>query len=318
MPARSTLTQRVALQIQRQLAPGATVEESAFLVDRMTGTKREVDILVRGTVGEHAVLVSVECCEGSRKATVEWVEQMAAKHSSLPTSKLILLSLSGFSSGAQEKGRALGLDLVSFEDGDDTDWRELLGGAEESIDLWGVRVAACTLVLKRDLSCQHSAGPETPIFNRDGSYRMGLRDHVLAAVHAATNFTEAAIAYAKETDDTVVAADLRMETPCCVRDEEGRLHEIALYRLRLEVQRAPEDLRLKRSRYRGMPIAYTGGPSPAGQFTLTLLRPPDSPPTGSIAVTSPTGERSTAPVRFPSEPGRLVFMTGPIKPDVPE
>ena len=99
MPIRSTLLQRVVFHIQRQLAPDAKVQESAFLPDRSTGINREVDVVVRSRVGEHEVIICVECREHRRRATIEWVEQMAMKHSSLPTSKLILITAKGFTRG---------------------------------------------------------------------------------------------------------------------------------------------------------------------------------------------------------------------------
>jgi hypothetical protein len=93
MPPRSTPFQKLVLHVQEQLADGASVVESAMLRHRGTGGLREVDIVVRATVGEHTLVIALECVEQSRPADQTWVEQMKAKHEHLETDKLILVSL---------------------------------------------------------------------------------------------------------------------------------------------------------------------------------------------------------------------------------
>jgi hypothetical protein len=51
MPKRSNYFQRLVLLVRNHVAAGATVTESAELIDKVTGTKREVDICIEGTVG---------------------------------------------------------------------------------------------------------------------------------------------------------------------------------------------------------------------------------------------------------------------------
>src|SRR6185369_12466105 len=83
MPARSTPFQRLVFQIQTQLSPGCEVKESELLKSLSTGALREVDVVVRSTVGEHTIAVSIECIERAKRADIAWVEQMLKKHEDL-------------------------------------------------------------------------------------------------------------------------------------------------------------------------------------------------------------------------------------------
>src|SRR5204862_4038233 len=100
MPRRTNEFQRLIAVIQSHLDPGATVEESVLLEDRITATKREVDVCVRGKLAKQPVTISIECWDRGRTADVTWVDEMHCKHSRLPTNLLILVSHSGFTGEA--------------------------------------------------------------------------------------------------------------------------------------------------------------------------------------------------------------------------
>jgi hypothetical protein len=99
--------------IQRALSEGWEVSESEFLPDRITGKKREVDIVIRGKVGSHPFTIGIECVARKRKATIEWVEQQAQRHSTL-TDKLILVSERGFYRDAVQKADLLGIQTYTL------------------------------------------------------------------------------------------------------------------------------------------------------------------------------------------------------------
>jgi hypothetical protein len=108
MPQRTNRFQHLISTIESILAtarPGTTVTESKELVDKITGDRREVDIVIETSDGVRDLIVSIECTgdEHSRRATVEWVERMWGKYQSLPTSRLVLVSKAGFSSSAKKK-----------------------------------------------------------------------------------------------------------------------------------------------------------------------------------------------------------------------
>ena len=92
------------------------------MTDRLTGERREVDIVIEHILAGHNLLVSVECIDQTRKATVEWVERMAGKHEHLPTDKLVLVSRSGFWSTALYAAKQRGIDTLSITEASAADW----------------------------------------------------------------------------------------------------------------------------------------------------------------------------------------------------
>ncbi len=100
MPKRSNPFQQVVKLLHEQFSDGGVVTESKQLPDSRTGNLCEVDIVIEVKVADYPVIISVECTDHKRPATVEWVREMWAKHSDLPTNKLILVSRSGFSQEA--------------------------------------------------------------------------------------------------------------------------------------------------------------------------------------------------------------------------
>jgi hypothetical protein len=75
---------------------------SAMVRSKVPGVrKREVDIRVQAEVDGLPVYIGIEVSESkSRRKTIEWVERMHGKHEHLSTSKLVLVSSSGFTKAA--------------------------------------------------------------------------------------------------------------------------------------------------------------------------------------------------------------------------
>jgi hypothetical protein len=121
MPRRSNLFQDVVAIIHAHMAEGATVEESALLVNRATGEEREVDVIIRDRSAGHEITVAVEAAARSRRAGAPWVEEQVGKHKHLPTDKLVLVSESGFTPQARALAEAEGVIALAPEDVSDTD-----------------------------------------------------------------------------------------------------------------------------------------------------------------------------------------------------
>lgn len=75
-----------------------------MLEQRTTGVLREVDVVVRSDIAGHEVIVGIEARASARKADLLWVETLLGKHEDLPTSKLVLVSESGFTGPAEREG----------------------------------------------------------------------------------------------------------------------------------------------------------------------------------------------------------------------
>jgi len=315
MPVRSTLLQRVVFHIQRQLAVDAQVQESAFLPDRSTGSNREVDVVIKSRVGGHDIIVCVECQEHGRRATVEWVEQMAMKHNSLPTSKLVLITAKGFSQAAGAKAASLGIDTYSFDEALAADWTNYLGdGPELSFDFLGFRILKCGLVLNREDGIEYSASPNVRIFNSDGTFRSMLNDIVRSYTEQSDKFTDKAAQYVAESTEPIIGVEMRVRPPLFAEDNRSALHEIKVIRIYLEARMCSSPVKLRAARYRGAPVAYGQGQSPVGEFVLTLIQTPDGSPTGAMSVTDPDiGTIQTVDIRFPADSEALAFITNPVR-----
>lgn len=116
MPKRTNEFQQIAYLVKMAMAGDAIVTESDELADRVTGQTREVDITITDQTAGHPVIVGLECRDRSRPATVEWVEQMSAKHDTLPTNLLVLVSRNGFTRRAEEKAALSGIVTLSYDD----------------------------------------------------------------------------------------------------------------------------------------------------------------------------------------------------------
>lgn len=95
--------------------------ESEMLTHSLTGDEREVDIVLKYKLGQHQVLVSIECIDHKRKASSTWVEAMAQKHKYLPTSKLVLWAANGFYKPALITAEKLHIDTIS-PNSNEIDW----------------------------------------------------------------------------------------------------------------------------------------------------------------------------------------------------
>src|SRR6476469_2684467 len=99
MPKRSNLFQRLIYLIHRA-SPNCRVTESVMLDDKVTGEKREVDILVIapiGVISKSETTIAVECIDHKRKADVSWVEKMVGKYLHVQVDSVVLVSRKGFS-----------------------------------------------------------------------------------------------------------------------------------------------------------------------------------------------------------------------------
>ena len=131
MPKRSNAFQQVVALLHEQFSDCGTITESKMLPDSRTGKLREVDIVIEAPVSEYPILLSIECIDHNRRATVEWVERMSAKHADLPTDSLVLVSRSGFTREAERKALALNLTTLALTNAKTIDWTRLVGKMPE-------------------------------------------------------------------------------------------------------------------------------------------------------------------------------------------
>ena len=122
MPKRSNHFQRLVALLHERLDKNWVVNESEMLDHTLTGEDREVDIVCKSKLGEHEVIVSIECTDTKRPAGSSWVDSMRSKHEFLPTSKLILWSGNGFYKPALVLAEKCSIETVAPENEVDIEW----------------------------------------------------------------------------------------------------------------------------------------------------------------------------------------------------
>jgi hypothetical protein len=123
MPKRTNDFQELIAAIYEQITPqGGKVTESGMVFDRDAKTLREVDILVEYRYAHHDFKMVIECRDRSRKDSVEWIDALIGKTSSLAVNKVVAVSKEGFTDTAKNKAQMHGIDTLTVEEAVDTDW----------------------------------------------------------------------------------------------------------------------------------------------------------------------------------------------------
>jgi hypothetical protein len=170
------------------LAGDATVEESAMLRHAITGELREVDVVVKSLVAGYQLLVGVEATAGGRRADVQWVERMVAKHEHLPTNKLVLVASAGFTLQARTLAVAGGAVPLAPEDVAESE-SHVLGQLRS---LWPkafeLRVERVTISVRREgseaLTVIENAPPDLDVILPDGTAVGTLHECVRGSLNA--------------------------------------------------------------------------------------------------------------------------------------
>lgn len=87
-----------------------------FLIDKITGENREVDISVRKKIEGKEIIIIFECRDRKSTSDVIWIEQLATKVHDLGVFKIIAVSSSKFSNGAKKKARYYNIELRKIDE----------------------------------------------------------------------------------------------------------------------------------------------------------------------------------------------------------
>ena len=118
-----SLEQLVAA-IERILAgnDNVVVESPKYLLDRITGSQREHDVLITLKGSHHISTIAIECRDRSRKITVNDVEAFSAKCNDTGIDRGIMVSLKGFTKSALAKGQFLGIRFLLLSEVSSFNW----------------------------------------------------------------------------------------------------------------------------------------------------------------------------------------------------
>jgi hypothetical protein len=286
MPRRSNQLQRVVLAIHHQLAGRASVTESRLLPDRLSGKEREVDIAIETDVGEYPVVLSIECCDKSRPATVEWVEQMIGKHSSLPTDKLILVSRSGFTEAALSKARTGGAEALSFQQAESVDWTKVVHRINRLILETTVAITRVLSGSDADATDQTRLLPRDQlVFSADGKWEVrieSLEDSILSDKVLRSHTMDLVTV---ETGKRGWLIGLPFADGTYTIDELGNRQPIEGISVAVVIRRERLSLDLRTALFRDFHVAYGEATEDSSRAVLVILEREGTTPAGVLLYT---------------------------------
>ena len=234
-----------------------------MLTDSLTGAEREVDVVISCHSWKRRALLSIECVDRTRPATVSWVDEIWGKHQSLPTTQLILASRAGYSGQAIAKAKALAIPLLDYADEvpDDLDAMIIGSGGE----IWVKRPAIDPGRSVVELAFQtDTAGgwklvpPGTVLSSASGNDVMAAFDLVMEeldipTIRAESPFTELDVVQ-RPTVQAEVPPDKR---PLFVIDRQTNGYfEVVAFRAQVEVTISSKRVPITEATLDGIPTAW--------------------------------------------------------------
>jgi hypothetical protein len=113
----SRIFEELIARIETTLAgPGVTVTPGEWLIDKVTGSRRQVDATIRLIGGSSAILIVIECRKRSKFDDATWIEQLGSRQRDIGADKTIAVSSKGFTEPAKTKAAFYGIELRQIVD----------------------------------------------------------------------------------------------------------------------------------------------------------------------------------------------------------
>lgn len=114
--------EKLATKIYTELQPNASVIHDDKIIGKDSGIERQIDTSIRAKVAGHNLLIIVQARSSNQKADINDVDGFANVVKDVRASKGVLISNAGFTKGASDLARNLGVDLCSLHDAHSRDW----------------------------------------------------------------------------------------------------------------------------------------------------------------------------------------------------
>ncbi len=283
MPKRTNQFQQLVYAIHLQLVDSATVTESKFLRDRMTGDEREVDIVIETGIGPYRPIIGAECRGCGRRADIGWVEEMYAKHQNL-TNKLVLVSESGFTTRAIRKAKTLGIEPLTLTQAKIVDWSLVVG------KLARVYIALSQIGLTH-IGIYPSLGSSrvnvsSLLYNHEGKSQSSLLEIALAALEA-QQVTEYIFRVFDKPGTYAFSLNYTPPGGSCIIDEATIAHKVELLWFYVAVhmdERTPVEL--QHISFEDAQVAYGTLKRVDLQGLLTIVEARDRPLSADLFINS--------------------------------
>jgi hypothetical protein len=118
--------EQIVANIQRQLAPGAIIDDNVKIMGK-SGHKRQFDVIAVQKIGLVEITIAFECKRYSRPVTIDKVEAFVGRlhDAGLPVG--VMISERGFDSGAVDVAAKENILLFTCREAEQADWNNLFG-----------------------------------------------------------------------------------------------------------------------------------------------------------------------------------------------
>lgn len=106
----------IVADIQKALAPGATVTHNATLWGHGSETNRQIDVLIEQSIGPFNMKIVVDCKDYKRPVDVKGVEEFIGLVKDVHAHQGCLVSAKGFSTSARKLAKKRGIGLFTLVD----------------------------------------------------------------------------------------------------------------------------------------------------------------------------------------------------------
>lgn len=119
--------EKIIAEIHRQIIPDANVEHNIKITGK-SGNECQLDVIVSRNVGPYPILIVIECKDEADRVDVGEVREFADTLLDVEAQLGILISASGFTSGAVKRAAIQkNLLLHTYREAENTDWDDLIG-----------------------------------------------------------------------------------------------------------------------------------------------------------------------------------------------
>jgi len=261
-------------------------------VDSLTGTKREVDIVIRHSVGTHEITIGVECVSTARPASVQWVDRMAGTHTSLPTVKLVLVSAAGFTQEAIAKAAALRISTYTMMEATSVDWLSVVHSIPE------VRFESFLLPYLSGVTVVLSGEPQelpddppaelgtAPLFDAAGK-EVGTPVSEAQRWISDPSVIQAASEHAFTDSGTTIELDVPVKEGVEIRLKSGRRLPVHSIRVEAKCRREVQVADLRQIAYGGTAVTVAEGSVLDRDASIVFVQRPGEAARGAFRLGSP-------------------------------
>ena len=209
--------------------------------------------------GNRTQFICVECVEGGRPATVEWVERMWGKHFHLPTNQLVLVSESGFTGNAVRKAEAIqGVEILSLDEAQEYEWPKLITDGIRVDQFLAPVISKVNVIFAEEvgepLANLVDVLAQSVVVDPSGVDTGSVIDFIVRRLHAPEAVAQ--IHKAAFEGVSVLESEIPLRPGCRLRIPSGQFFDIVRIDFEARCERKVERVDMKQATYGSTPVAH--------------------------------------------------------------